>query len=52
MSTFIRQAWLTLPMALVMIAGCGGKQKMGCGFFTSFSIPTNEQNTDTQSSHT
>jgi hypothetical protein len=25
MSTTIRQAWLALPMALVMIAGCGGK---------------------------
>ena len=25
MSTTIRQAWLVLPMALVMIAGCGGK---------------------------
>jgi hypothetical protein len=25
MSTLIRQAWLALPMALVMIAGCGGK---------------------------
>ena len=25
MSTMIRQAWLALPMALVMIAGCGGK---------------------------
>jgi hypothetical protein len=25
MSTLIRQAWLALPVALVMIAGCGGK---------------------------
>ena len=25
MSTTIRQAWLVLPMALVMVAGCGGK---------------------------
>ena len=25
MSTMIRQAWLALPMALVMIAGCGRK---------------------------
>lgn len=40
-----------LDSITLQIAGCGGKQKMGCGFFTSFSIPTNEQNTGTQSSN-
>jgi CRISPR-associated protein Cas6 len=35
----------------LQMAGCGGKQKMGCGFFTSVSIPNNEQNTDTRSSN-
>jgi CRISPR-associated protein Cas6 len=36
----------------LQMSGCGGKQKMGCGFFTSVSIPNNEQNTETKSSNT
>ena len=40
-----------LDSIALQIAGCGGKQKMGCGFFTSVSIPNNEQNTGTQSSN-
>lgn len=40
-----------LDSIALQIAGCGGKQKMGCGFFTSVSIPNNEQNTVTQFSN-
>jgi CRISPR-associated protein Cas6 len=31
-----------LDSIALQIAGCGGKQKMGCGFFSSISIPKDE----------